>query len=271
MLIILLNKPLPFKSRMDPNKLIYEDKKIVEEYSNENHLQPPEQSIFQLIKEKLPEMNFLDIGVGAGRTTHHFAPVVKSYVGIDYSNAMITICKSKFNNFTKNVTFKNTDARDLSTFENNSFDFVLFSFNGIDYVSANDRNIILKQIKTILKNDGFFCFSTHNLQSLESYYKFIKYRDIKSLIKEMKRYLTIRIKNPSVSKLLNSDFTFFKDEAHNFRLNTYYCKPLAQIEELKALGFRSIQVFDLKGKEIPINEYSINKDPWVYFLCNIQK
>lgn len=35
----------------------------------------------------------LDIAVGAGRTTLHFASLIKSYVGIDYSSGMITECK----------------------------------------------------------------------------------------------------------------------------------------------------------------------------------
>ena len=37
----------------------------------------------------------LDIGVGTGRTTMHFAGLVKEYVGVDYSSALIQACPEK--------------------------------------------------------------------------------------------------------------------------------------------------------------------------------
>lgn len=84
------------------------------------------------LRTKLPEMRMLDIGVGAGRTTHHFAPLTKEYIGVDYSKNMIKARRRKFRNYPKKLTFKVADARDLKLFGDKYFDFALFSFNGID-------------------------------------------------------------------------------------------------------------------------------------------
>ncbi|MBF0188289.1 MAG: methyltransferase domain-containing protein, partial [Magnetococcales bacterium] len=48
-------------------------------------------------------------------------------------------------------------------FETTSFDVVLFSFNGIDYIHPySARLATLREIWRVLKPDGLFIFSTHN-------------------------------------------------------------------------------------------------------------
>ena len=41
-------------------------------------------------------MDVLDLGVGAGRTSFTFAALVRTYIGIDYAQAMVEICRSRF-------------------------------------------------------------------------------------------------------------------------------------------------------------------------------
>ena len=77
-------------------------------------------------------MKMLDIGVGGGRTTLHFAPLVKEYVGIDYSQNMIKACQERF----AQVSFQTADARSMGIFKDSTFDFILFSYNGIDYIKS---------------------------------------------------------------------------------------------------------------------------------------
>jgi len=72
-----------------------------------------------------------------------------------------------------NGSFFVCDARDLGMFKDNSFDFILFSFNGIDYVSHRDRKQIYKEVLRVTKSGGHFCFSSHNLNSFrKDTYKF---------------------------------------------------------------------------------------------------
>ncbi len=66
-------------------------------------------------------MDMLDIGVGGGRTTRHFAPLARTYLGVDYSAAMIARCKREFPSF----RFAVADARRLAFAADESYDLVL--------------------------------------------------------------------------------------------------------------------------------------------------
>ena len=116
-------------------KCMYESKDFVGHYISELELQPPEAEILQELRNELPNLKMLDIGVGAGRTTQHFAGLAKEYIGIDYSSTMIEACRKKFPQYRLEVA----DARNLSIFDDAYFDFILFSFNGIDAVEHEDR------------------------------------------------------------------------------------------------------------------------------------
>src|SRR5439155_4896171 len=61
---------------------------------------------------------------------------------------------------------RHMDARDLGVFEKSSFDFILFSFNGLDYANHQDRKTILASIRRALRASGLFVFSAHNLAAL---------------------------------------------------------------------------------------------------------
>ena len=125
---------------IDRNLKTYTSADIVGYYSQLKALQPAEEAILTLLKPGLGSMKMLDIGVGGGRTTRHFAAVTAEYVGIDYSAGMIDACKERCSG-DANTTFHVGDARDLSRFEDDCFDFILFSFNGIDYIS--DRKSVV--------------------------------------------------------------------------------------------------------------------------------
>src|SRR5947209_4634688 len=98
------------------NKRLYELRQLALQYGREETLQPPEESILRTIKESLKGARMLDVGVGGGRTTVHFAPLVKSYVGIDYSEQMIEVCRERFGEVSNRFTFQVADVRSLSGF-----------------------------------------------------------------------------------------------------------------------------------------------------------
>lgn len=93
------------------NKNVYESSELAQRYSREEKLQPPEASILTSIKLRLNGSRMLDIGVGGGRTTLHFAPLVGSYAGIDYSEQMIAACKERFGEIPNLLTFQMADVR----------------------------------------------------------------------------------------------------------------------------------------------------------------
>lgn len=252
------------------NKRVYESRNIVEEYSSLDQLKKPEQTILNDIKAELEHMKMLDIGVGGGRTTVHFANLVNQYIGIDYSENMIDVCKKRFSSIiSENISFKVCDARDMKIFENNYFDFILFSFNGIDSVSYEDRLKILKEIIRLGKKGGYFCFSTHNIQHDELFNIRVSLNPIR-LSWRIFRYTLLRFLNKNLTKLREQNYAIIKDNAHMFRLKHCYIKPIEQIKQLNNLGFKNIKIYSYNGNRIEdLSKLEILEDLYLYYLCNI--
>ena len=219
-------------------------------------------------------MKMLDLGIGGGRTTEHFAPLVDDYTGIDYSEQMILACQERFANASQAMTLEVGDARNLEPFPSNSFDFVLFSFNGIDYVSHGDRLKILQEVRRVGKPGSYFFFSSHNLQGIAEEFDFKKQLSLNPLKAYTNLVMSglLKLFNPKVTsdRLKNSDYLIIRDEPHNFRLWNYYVRPAVQIEQLQQAGFDEIEVYSWRtGQILDANDRATNMDMWLYYLCVI--
>lgn len=253
------------------NKRIYESEDVIRFYAEQSDLQKPEVTILNELRNKLPKMSMLDIGVGAGRTTTHFAVLAKGYLGIDYSNEMINVCLKKFQNYDKKISFKTADARTMKLFKDNSFDFILFSFNGIDYMDHEERIRVLREIRRIIRGGGYFCFSTHNLNFLLKKCSIRLSKHSSILASRVLELLQMRLLNKKETwkAIRNSSrkakHTIVNDGAMQFRLKTYYITPAEQIEQLSELGYSNTKMYSLtSGLEITNPDNSI--DNWIYYL-----
>ncbi len=121
-------------------------------------LLPPEQAILDLHAAEIAGTSVLDLGVGTGRTTPHLKARCKSYIGVDYASAMLEAAARRH----PDAELYQADARNLAQWDDGSFGFVLFSYNGIDYVGHDDRLRILAEVNRVLRPGGLFVFSTHN-------------------------------------------------------------------------------------------------------------
>lgn len=253
------------------NKIVYESEDVIRFYAAQSDLQGPEATILNELRNRLPKMSMLDIGVGVGRTTTHFAFLAKEYLGIDYSNKMINACLEKFQNCPKQISFLTADARTMKLFKDNSFDFVLFSFNGIDYMDHEERMRTLREIRRLIRAGGYFCFSTHNLNFLlkKCSIQLSKHPSILAL--RAFRLLQMRLLNKKEAwktirnSSRNQQHHMINDGAHNFRLKTYYITPVEQLKQLSELGYFDTKIYSLtNGREI--KNPSTAMDHWVYFL-----
>jgi ubiquinone/menaquinone biosynthesis C-methylase UbiE len=139
----------------------------------------------------------LDIGCGTGRTT---ARLFQNHqvIGIDLSPKMIEMAKTKY----PDVDFRLMNACNLD-FPDGHFDYVLFSFNGIDYIVPSGKRLdCLLEIHRVLKNDGVLIYSSHNalriptsrvlfgifLRNLLSFRLFSHYREEKSITGKLITY-----------------------------------------------------------------------------------
>ena len=110
-----------------------------------------------------PGASVLDIGVGAGRTTSEVSALAESYVGIDYSPAMVQAGRDRF----PELRFEVMDAADMSTFPDGAFDVLFFSYNGIDYLYPEAKRLaFLAEARRVLSDRGFLIFSTHNARAV---------------------------------------------------------------------------------------------------------
>jgi ubiquinone/menaquinone biosynthesis C-methylase UbiE len=256
------------------NYQVYTAREIVQHYSQLRQLQPAEQTILELIGHELSNMKMLDIGIGGGRTTQYFSRVVKEYVGIDYSEEMIAVCQKRFPSSSQ-LRIEVGDARAMIQFQDSSFDFVLFSFNGIDVISHLDRLQVLQEVSRVGKSGGYFFFSSHSLQAIECEFKWqnhISLNPLKTYV-NMIMFALLRFFNRSISpqQMKYSKHEIIQDESHNFRLKQYYIRPQEQINQLKA-DFDNIRIYSWKsGLEITTPEdLSDNSDMWLYYLCQIK-
>lgn len=101
----------------------------------------------------------LDLGVGTGRTTALLRLLSDDYLGIDHTSEMIERCRELH----PDADFAHLAAPDLSTLPEVHYALAFFGSNGIDAVSYEDRSIILREVRRVLRPEGWFVFRAHHL------------------------------------------------------------------------------------------------------------
>ena len=251
------------------NKAFYSTTDGVDLYIGDNPLQLPEREVLERLKEWLNGRRMLDLGVGAGRTTKYFAPLVGTYVGMDYAPPMIAACKSRFGDEMDNVTFTVGDARDLSRFDTASFDFVLFSFNGLDCIGHDDRLAALAEIRRVCAPDGFFCFSSHNLGEVSHLFRLRpdEKKNAYSRIKGSLAQVILRLLNSSQSTLSRKGHAVVRESTNQFSSIHYYIYPSEQVKQLANAGFSHAEVYALDGRQTEPSVAADTGCPWIYYLA----
>jgi len=250
----------------DPNQLVFENPKIVQYYAGTSEPTAAEAVILRDYRGDLVNKRVLDLGVGAGRTVPWLAPLAASYVGLDYSCRMIERCAARYPQY--RIEFG--DARDLSRFPAAAFDFVLFSFNGIDSVGHADRLTILAEAARVLEIGGVFVFSTHSLQTRlqqsvpMSMVRIGVPRTPLQAVKWVAR-IGLRLGNYlryNYLQVRRTDYAILLDPGHDFSTPIYNVSLAEQKRQLREAGFHDPRLLaeqreDYFDKERPYAFYYI--------------
>lgn len=245
------------------NRRSWDTESAVRGFAREAGLQEPEKAILRILGPKLSDMRVLDMGVGAGRTTPYLAPLAQEYRAFDSSVRMVRECRRRF----PGIRFDVADAAALKDIPDRSFDFILFSYNGIDGLSHERRLKVFDEVLRVGRPGGWFAFSSHNLQSIKSLFALRLELPPGRFVRSLRRCLLTRLHNPSPVKLLRQDHAMINEAAHFLKLKHYYIKPRAQIRQLTEAGFDQVQLLGLDGRRIFSGDLDRCEDSWIYYLC----
>lgn len=254
-------------SHVVDNRQIYRGQ--VDSYRRQHYLEPAEIQLLAMFRGRWHEMDVLDLGVGAGRTAGFFAPVSRSYVGIDYADEMVQACKQDIGE-SEGVRFLTCDARAMP-FDPASFDLAIFSYNGLDYVDHEARREILREIRRVMRPGGHFMFSSHSLHAFPFKRRLPELR-LRRPIRSLESRLGTWLLNRRVAGLNRGvDRARMEKEGHAvlcdfaYPLRTYYVYPKTQMRQLEDAGFRTLRLIDRYGEAFDPEQPT--RHEWVHFLC----
>ena len=233
---------------------------------------PAERRVLAMLAPRLADLEMLDLGVGAGRTGWTYAPLVRRYVGVDYSPRMIERARLLLGEG-DTVELIEADARDLRAVPG-QFDFVLFSFNGIDAVGPEDRLLVLAEVRRLLRAGGHFQFSTHSIGALpldlhaerpprggrsRLYDLYTAFADL-AYARRIRR-INARL---DLAAARERGWVIVPERGH-FKIDDYYVDPSYQVRQLQDAGFEVEAIFDRAGREVTLP--FDGDDAWLDYLC----
>lgn len=238
-----------------PNRSVFDAPGVVADYEGSVHLTPCETILFD--RHVPPGARVLDLGVGTGRTTPFLVARSASYVGVDYAASMVAAARRLH----PGVQIREGDATDLAEFGDGSMDVIVFSYNGIDYLSDADRDRCFDACRRILSAGGIFIFSTHNPRAILP----ATLPRNRSRVRRwgIATYVTCRRMMRLVPKR-----SFWRGEGRVIDpvrggLDTHMATPRRSVAALRRHGFEVLEVLNGDHPRRP----AMLQTPWWYFVC----
>jgi len=255
------------------SKNLFDDAGVVDYYTDKKSLIFGEAQLLEELSPSLQGARILDLGVGAGRTTPFFLSCFPMrYVGVDCAPNMISRCQECF----PGQDFRVGDARDLSEFQDGDFDFVMFSWSGIDYVDHAGRESVISEVFRVLRPGGSFAFATANGRKLPSKpWSLTAIRNMefstgpRAVVYGLKEWLRgcWNYLSRARHEFSGDGYNIRIDQAHNFSMIRYFITPERQAAQLERIGFTKVFVVDRFGKHKVPHEPDIDDTSTLYYCC----
>ncbi len=197
----------------------------------------------------------LDIGCGTGRTTMPLFKMGYKVVGLDLTPNMIKSAKRIAKTKKLKIDYVVGDATDLR-YDENSFDFALFSNNGWSQIPGSDNRLkALIEVNRVLKKDGIFIFTAH----IRKGYFWLWVRE----------WIKMFILKPFGFKIDEIEFgdRFFDRETggHVYKQKQYIHIPtIAEVKEL--IGLAGFEILEMRQQHI-IEKDDTKKLSPVFYVC----
>ena len=231
-------------------------------YGQRGDLFPAEKVLLELYREQIAGQRVLDLGCGGGRTSPWLHALAAEYVGVDYSAKMIEVCRARYPQF----VFEQGDATNLASFGDASFDFVLFSYNGIDSMSHTGRLEVLAEVRRVLRDDGWFAFSSHSIEFRNIVVAFdrsapLTLGGLRRNLKYLRSYLRVRR-----HQVRTSEYAILSDPRGGSRQLDYFISRTNQIAQLQAAGFVETEIVSWDGRRVSTDEPDPESMAF-YYIC----
>jgi SAM-dependent methyltransferase len=247
------------------NDRVYQAASVVRHYHSDR-LERAEACALLKYQPTFAGQDVLDVGVGTGRTAIYLAPLARRYEGIDYSQHMVDRARASL----PGLSIQHRDMRDLKGYGAGSFDFVLGSNNVLDAVSHDDRLRTLRELRRVLRPGGVLMFSAHNRcwEHALSGPRLKWSRNPLTLARNLGQLALQRFNRGRLRKLHRQEmhYALLSDEGHDFACLHYYIDRQAQELQLRALGFRVLEVFSAWGASLGVDDFG-EASPWLMYVA----
>jgi SAM-dependent methyltransferase len=199
----------------------------------------------------------LDLGCGAGRTTHFLREMGATVTGVDLAAKLVSAARERF----PDIEFRVGDMAALE-FAAASFDLVLVSFNSLDYLHPKEVRLRgLREFWRVLLPGGALCFSHHNLAALFfGWYRFMR-----------PAKLAYRLRHIVDGSAWKAEAYLPEIEAPG--LKAYFGWPKQVVADLKSTGFELEHIFPNDPllwrvqRALHTDFFTRLSDPWPYYVC----